>query len=310
MNSIVITGASGSMGAAAVKAMAAKGCPVIMACRNLKKGESVRQGIMKEIPDARLELMELDLESPESIEAFANELEGRKLAGIFNNAGVISRGYRTTADGLEQSLAVNYIGLVRLTLKLLDMFEQDARIVNMVSLTTRFVKPERQGIPGTPGNTGSPKKTRADILHPQEKDFKRLRNYSRSKYALLLFSIELERRLRSGLLGAELQSRNIHVNVADPGIVDSNMISMGKWFDPLADLLFRPFCKSPEKGAAPAVRALCTEESGKYFVGNKIKAAPKRLTGSFEAEDLWGRTMELIGSAAGLLPVTEHLPDE
>ena len=49
---IVITGASGSMGSAAVKALAKKGFGVIMACRNLSKASAVREDILREVPQA------------------------------------------------------------------------------------------------------------------------------------------------------------------------------------------------------------------------------------------------------------------
>ena len=58
------------------------------------------------------------------------------------------------------------------------------------------------------------------------------------------------------------------VNATDPGIVNSNMITMGRWFDPLADMIFRPFCKSPAKGAIPAINAITSGLSGRYFLGN------------------------------------------
>jgi hypothetical protein len=52
------------------------------------------------------------------------------------------------------------------------------------------------------------------------------------------------------------QRCGLRVNVSDPGIVDTDMIRLDRWFDPLTDVIFRPFCNSPKKGAAPGVRAL------------------------------------------------------
>ena len=68
--SIIVTGASGSMGKAAVEALARKGRSVTMACRNLEKGERVRASILREVPSASLVLARVDLGSFSSIRAF------------------------------------------------------------------------------------------------------------------------------------------------------------------------------------------------------------------------------------------------
>ena len=47
---VIITGATGSMGAAAAEVLAGLGIPVLMACRNLEKAEAVRAGILSRIP--------------------------------------------------------------------------------------------------------------------------------------------------------------------------------------------------------------------------------------------------------------------
>ena len=55
------------------------------------------------------------------------------------------------------------------------------------------------------------------------------------------------------------------VNCADPGIVDSSMIHMDRWFDPIADVVFRPLIRTPRNGAVPALRALFSGETGRIF---------------------------------------------
>ena len=106
----MITGASGSMGSAATKMLAAKGFKIIMACRNLSKAASVRDIILHDVPEAELELAELRLDSFASIRDFASSLDGRALYGLFNNAGVMPKDYSLTEDGFEQTIAVNYLG--------------------------------------------------------------------------------------------------------------------------------------------------------------------------------------------------------
>ena len=254
------------MGSEAVKAMVAKGYPVIMAVRNVAKAEAVRGRILEAFPEASIEIRRVDTGSLQSVHEFAAGLEGMELAGLFNCAGVICRSFGVSPDGYENTLAVNCIGPMMLSRLLLPQIEDGGHIVNMVSLTSKLARIDRS------------------ILEPRcGKRFRRLKVYGRTKLALLLLSMELARRSSEGEFGA----KRIHVNVADPGIVDSNMISMGKWFDPLADALFRPFCKSPESGVAPAVRALMTDVNGKYFVGRKITGIPRRLENHPLKEWLW-----------------------
>ena len=61
------TGATGAMGAAAVEALASQGVPVLLACRNRAKGEALIRDIRSRIPEARLEIRELELSSMDSL---------------------------------------------------------------------------------------------------------------------------------------------------------------------------------------------------------------------------------------------------
>jgi len=235
------------MGSAAVRALAAQGHAVVMACRNPGKAAAVRERILAEVPDADLAIHPLDLSSLDSVHAFVAGLDDGPVSALFNNAGVISRSFIRTPDGFEQSFAVNYFGPVLLTRLLLPQMDPDARIVNMVSLTCRFARISEQA------------------LFPEAADFSQLGTYASSKLALLHFSQELSRR-----------NPSLRVNLADPGIVNSDMIEMGRWFDPLARVLFRPLCKSPRRGVQPALRALSSDVRGRYFVGRRVREIPDR----------------------------------
>lgn len=265
MEMTVVTGATGAMGAAAVEALAAEGRAVLMACRNRAKAEAVRSRILARLPEARLEIRELDLSSLASVRAFAEGIEPGSVTALFNNAGAISRGYGLTAEGLENTFAVNYFGPWMLTLLLSGKMPPGSRIVNMVSLTCRFARI-------TP-----------DSLRPEQKDFSQLGTYARSKRALLSFSQELARR-----------HPDLLVNVADPGIVASNMIDLGHWYDPLADFLFKPFCKRPASGVRPALSALSSDESGHYFVGRSHHPIPRRYYTPHLDIALWSATKKIV----------------
>lgn len=239
---IIITGATGSMGKVATREMATEGWTVIMACRNMKKAEATRDEILKAVPDARLELMPLDLSSQRSVREFVDSLGERRIDSLFCNAGYMARRYELSVDGYEKDMATNYLGNKLLLELIIPLMPQEGHIVNMVSLSTKFVSLHK------------------DFLHEDPKKFSQLGTYARSKKALLQYSLQLAK-----------EHPHLYINVADPGIVDSNMITMGRWYDPLADIFFRPFIKSPEHGVAPALRALHSNVTGKYFVGKRIK---------------------------------------
>ena len=264
-NRTIVTGASGAMGEAAVRALAREGRSVVMACRNLEKGGAVRDRILADLPAADLSVMRLDLSSLESIRTFVGELGHEPVSALFNNAGVISKGYSLTGDGLENTFAVNYFGPYLLTRLLLPLMDPEASIVNMISLTCRFVSVSEES------------------LRPLASDFSQLGTYARSKLALIRFSRELARR-----------NPGLRINLADPGIVNSNMIDLGHWFDPLADLIFRPFCKSPERGVQPALSALASDGRNRYFVGRKSMDIPARFDDPGLDLRIWEETERIL----------------
>ncbi len=260
---IIITGASGGMGSAATRALTAKGIPVVMACRNLSKARKVREDILREQPSANLEIRELHLDSFKSVRAFADSFGDEKVAGLFNNAGTMPRRFSLSEDGYELTLAVNYLGPWLLTHLLIPHMEEDASIVNMVSISSYSAHISKS------------------FPHEGAKGFHQLSAYSESKLALTYFTIMLASRCTQ------------RVNAADPGIVDTDIIRLDRWFDPLTDLTFRPFCKSPEQGAAPAVSALLSTERGKLFSGHGFKDFPDKFTRDSAAmQRIWDRTEE------------------
>lgn len=263
--SIIVTGASGSMGKAASLVLAAKGYPVIMACRNPEKANSVKEEILSKLPQAPLRIMQLDLASMQSIREFAAALRGTRPAGLLNNAGTMPPRFSLTEDGLEQTVAVNYAGPYLLTRLLLDSFAPGASIVNVISLTARYARIDR------------------GLLEKGPEDFHQLRTYATSKLALMLFSIELAKRT------------SLRVNMSDPGIVNSNMIDLGRWFDPLADALFKPLCKRPEQGIAPAISALESPQTMKLFKRNRCLDVPARFLDNPLAGYLWEETARRTG---------------
>ena len=266
-NQIIVTGATGSIGLAATKSLLSKDLPVIMACRNIKKANSQRDILIKEFPHSEIDILELDLNSLYSIRTFTENIknQGFKVDKLLNNAGIICRDFTVNDDGFEMTVAVNYLGPLYLTQLMIPLMSDDFTVVNTVSVTRGVSKLDKH------------------FFDLDKKRFSQLGTYGKAKYALFLSSLTLSEKIKNG-----------RVNLTDPGVVDSNMISMHRWFDPLADVLFRPFCKSPEKGAIPAVNALLYKttrqqdnETTRLFSGNKSKVIPHKYYDEAIREWLW-----------------------
>ncbi len=273
---IIVTGATGSIGLAVVKSLLSKDLPVIMACRNIRKADSQRDNLIKQFPHSEIDILELDLNSLASIRAFVEEIknQGFKVDKLLNNAGIICRDFTVNDDGFETTLAVNYLGPLYLSKLMIPLMDDDFNIVNTVSVTRGVSKLDEH------------------FFDLDKKRFSQLGTYGKAKYALFLSSLTLSETIKNG-----------SVNLTDPGVVDSNMISMHRWFDPLADVLFRPFCKSPEKGAIPAVNALLYKSTDngqqltdllhrnvKLFSGNKSKVISQKHYDNPMRKWLWEKT--------------------
>lgn len=109
-----------------------------MLCYTLFKGEERKNQLILETGNKEIEVRQVDLSSMASVTNIAEDLLGRgkHIDLLMNNAGTMSSGgLITTEDGLEYTVAVNYVAPFLLTLKLLPLMGQGTRIVNMVSCT-------------------------------------------------------------------------------------------------------------------------------------------------------------------------------
>ena len=108
----LITGANSGVGLKATEELIYMGAHVIMACRNIKKAASARKELLAEYPSANITLMELDIASFRSIDAFiANIINDHiDIDGFVNNAGVFHIPHQYTKNGWECVMGTNYIG--------------------------------------------------------------------------------------------------------------------------------------------------------------------------------------------------------
>ena len=271
----VITGADGGMGMEITRAVATAGYKVIMACRDPEIAEEKRQLIMRETGNIALEIVPVNLASLSSTASFANELfqRGEVITLLMNNAGTMETRRCITEDGLERTVSVNYVAPYLLTRKLLPLMGEGSRIVNMVSCTYAIGKLDFPDF----------------FLRGKKGAFWRIPIYSNTKLALTLFTIALSKKVKE---------KGIIVNAADPGIVSTKIITMHMWFDPLTDIFFRPFIRTPRQGAATAISLLLDEDAGKRTGTLNVSCHPKQLSEKFfhhvQMKELWDKTEEIV----------------
>ncbi|XP_064821127.1 retinol dehydrogenase 11-like isoform X2 [Oncorhynchus masou masou] len=109
---VLITGANTGIGKETALDLAIRGARVIMACRDVEKGEAAAASIRRIYSKANVEVRELDLADTSSIRAFAQRFlrEVNHLHILINNAGVMMCPYMKTKDGFEMQLGVNHLG--------------------------------------------------------------------------------------------------------------------------------------------------------------------------------------------------------
>jgi NAD(P)-dependent dehydrogenase (short-subunit alcohol dehydrogenase family) len=243
----VVTGANSGLGLSTARELARAGARVVLACRNLDKGETAVNDVHEAVPEAAVELEQLDLGSLDSVRAFAERfLDGHDgLDLLINNAGVMAPPRRETSDGFELQLGTNHLGHFALTGLLLGAMDgrADARVVTVSSGAHRMGRISFDNLQGT-------------------RRYNRWRAYGQSKLANLLFMYELDRRLTEA--GSPVKSLAAH-----PGYSATNLQSSAPpFFDRLAMAIpNRVFAQSADMGALPTLYAATENLPGGTYVG-------------------------------------------
>ena len=209
--------------------------------------------------------------------AFADTVKSRfeSVDLLMNNAGTMETGRHHTVDGLERTVSVNYVGPYLLTRLLLPIMHEGSRIVNMASCVYAI------------GHLDFP-----DFFERGRKgSFWRIPIYSNTKLAITLFTLDLAERLRQ---------RGITVNAIDPGVVSTEIIRMQMFFDPLTDLVFRPFIRTPRQGADTAIRLLLDADkagqTAQLWRTNRIIDLGDKYRHHPQMQQLWNDTEQIVKS--------------
>ena len=184
----LVTGASGGLGAETARVLALRGAAVTLTARDAAKGQAAADEIRKGTGNEAIDVMELELSVPASVEAFAEAYLKRHetLNLLINNAGVMACPLARTAEGWEMQFATNHLGHFLLTGRLLPALRAGApsRVVNVSSRGHRF----------------SP--VVFDDIHFDEREYDKWASYGQSKTANVLFALELDRRLKGSGVSA------------------------------------------------------------------------------------------------------------
>lgn len=218
---ILITGANSGIGYVAALKLARKDAKVLLACRDQQRGQAAMARIMTDSPGADVELVVLDLASLDSVREVAErELDkGLALDLLINNAGVMTPPKRKeTRDGFELQFGTNVLGHFALTGLLMPALEaasasaeEKPRVVTVASIAHKRGRINFDDLQST-------------------KQYSPMKAYQQSKLADLMFSFELDRRLKAK--GSSVMSVAAH-----PGVAETNLFVTGDF--PAVELAVR-----------------------------------------------------------------------
>src|SRR4051812_9895171 len=289
----VVTGANSGLGLVSARELARAGANVVMACRNVRKGDAAAAELRAAVPDAQVQGAELDLSSLDSVRAFAAGLDAGALDLLINNAGIMMTPQQTTADGFELQFGTNHLGHFALTGLLLERLGRasGARVVTLSSLEHKA------------GHI------QFDDLQ-LEHGYAPRTAYRQSKLANAAFGLELDRRLRA----ADSPVKSL---LAHPGYTATNLQSTGPTgvMKTMLAVSNRVFAQGAEQGALPTLYAATAPgvEGGDYYGPDgfqELRGRPTKVRVIAEGRDaetgrrLWEVSEELTGISYGLPAAT------
>ncbi|MGO9924965.1 MAG: SDR family NAD(P)-dependent oxidoreductase [Mycobacterium sp.] len=288
---VVVTGANTGIGYQTAAILANRGAHVVLAVRNLEKGNAALSRIVAASPRADVTLQALDLNSIDSVRSAADALRTAypRIDLLINNAGVMWTPKQVTKDGFELQFGTNHLGHFALTGLLLDrlLWVRGSRVVTVSSLGHRL---------------------RASIHFDDlqwEHRYDRIAAYGQSKLANLLFTYELQRRL------AAADAKTIAV-AAHPGGSNTELArNLPAVFRPVNAVLGPVLFQSAAMGALPTLRAATDPavQGGQYYGPDGFleqRGHPKIVPSSAQSHDeelqrrLWAVSEELTGVNFGV----------
>ncbi len=286
---VIVTGANSGLGYETSLALAEKNATVIMACRNMSKGQDALNQVKAKVPHATVELMQLDLGSLASVNVFAETYRANydRLDLLINNAGIMGIPRGETADGFEIQFGVNHLGHFALTGLLIDLIIQtpNSRVVSVSSSANFFGTMNFDDLMG-------------------EQSYTRYGAYSQSKLANILFANELQKRLEEA--GVNTISLSAHPGYSSTNLQSTSTAHSGALIERiLYPVLGRVMAQSQAQGALPQLyAAVSPDANGCDFIGPhfmNMRGYPKKVRAKADAYDeeiakrLWEASEKLTG---------------
>ena len=271
---VVITGATRGIGKATALGLAAMGARVAITARD--RGRATVAADEIRAAGGEVEVFVADLSSQAEVRELADQLLRtlQRVDVLVNNVGGYWNTRHVTADGLEQTFAVNHLAPFLLTNLLLDRLttSSPARIVNVASKAHSMGRIEFD-----------------DLQH--ERTYSGAQAYNQSKLANVMFTYELARRLRG---------TSVTANAVHPGMVSTSF--GGEDPSPVQRMIVpmvRPFMKTAERGAVTSIRVASSPDfdgvSGLFFSNSKPTTSSKPSYDEAAAARLWRVSADLVG---------------
>ena len=275
---MLVTGVTAGLGQQTALELAARGAEVILAARNPARLEATIQRIEAEVTDPKLQRLIVDVSDLSSVRQAAKQAqEFGPINVLINNAGVMATPYERTADGFELQFATNHLGPFALTGLLLPQLIEsgDGRVVAVSSNLHRLARRAPLGDPR--------------VMRGR---YSKWGAYAESKLADLLFTYELDRRLRT----ADLPVKAL---AAHPGYSATELGS--SILQAASGLAGQP----AEMGAWPTLMAATADLPGSTYVGPRnlmqMRGTPRIVSSTRTSRDrdaqrrLWELSEEATG---------------
>jgi retinol dehydrogenase 12 len=274
---IVITGASSGIGAAAAVELARRGATVVPIGRDRGRLDRVAAQIRKAGAGSAADPLGADFASLADVRRLAGELRDRhpRIDVLVNNAGLVAGGRSLTEDGFETTFAVNHLAPFLLTNLLLDTLRASAP----ARVVTTSSDAHRSGVLDLDDLDG-------------ERRWSAWSAYSNSKLANVLFTRALAPRL---------EGSSVTANCLHPGVIRTRLGRGAGGLLGVGWRIAKTFFRSPRRGASTIVYLSCSPEGGETSGGYFVDSRP--ATPSLQAQDddlgerLWGASARLVGLA-------------
>jgi NAD(P)-dependent dehydrogenase (short-subunit alcohol dehydrogenase family) len=249
----LVTGCTlGGLGHFTALELARRGGRVVLSGRTPDKLAETETSILSQVPHAELAQLQVDLADLGSVRKAATHAASiGPIDVLVNNAGVMAPPYRRTVDGLEMQMATNHFGPFLLTgLLLPELVASSAGRV--VTVSSQMHRTARRAPLGDP--------------HTQERRYSKWPVYGETKLANLLFTYELDRRLRD----AELPVKAL---AAHPGFAGTHLAANGRFgrasggVASILDAAIKVIAQPAHMGALPTLMAATADLPGSTYCG-------------------------------------------